>query len=162
MTATERSTPRARRARGALDDELRDRVVARLAHADQRFTRQREALLSVLAIADRPLTIPEIGQHDPGLAMSSIYRNLTNLEEVGVVHRIVTDGDFADFELAEDLTQHHHHHLVCSKCGAVEDFEATAALEAAVRDAARRVGHGSRFRTQRHLVDLIGLCANCS
>src|SRR6478735_7373488 len=100
-----------------LDDDLRARVAALLARADQRFTRQREALVAVLAHAERPLTIPEIGAVDSGLAVSSIYRNITKLEELGVVHRVVTAGDFAHYELAEDLTEHHHHHLVCSSCG---------------------------------------------
>lgn len=145
-----------------LDPDLRDRVEARLARFDQRFTRSREALVTVLATAVRPLTIPEIGDTDPDLAQSSIYRNLTKLEEFGIVHRVVTANDFAHYELAEDLTEHHHHHLVCSNCGALEDFEAEAKLEAAVRDAARRAERRTGFRTQRHLVDLIGLCANCS
>jgi Fe2+ or Zn2+ uptake regulation protein len=146
----------------SLGDELRRRVEARLAESDQRLTRHREALVAVLSNADRPLTIPEIGERDGALATSSIYRNLTRLEELGIVHRVVTAGDFAHYEVAEDLTEHHHHHLVCSNCGSVEDFEAPAALEDSVRDAARRVGRRTGFRTQHHLVDLVGLCANCA
>jgi Fe2+ or Zn2+ uptake regulation protein len=144
-----------------LDADLRARVEALLAQADQRFTRHREALVTVLARAERPLTIPEIGAVDAELAVSSIYRNLTKLEELGVVHRVVTAGDFAHYELAEDLTEHHHHHMVCSSCGAVSDFEAPPKLEHSVREAARQVGRRTGFRTQHHLVDLIGLCADC-
>jgi Fe2+ or Zn2+ uptake regulation protein len=77
------------------------------------------------------------------------------------VHRFVTHTDFARYELAEDITGHHHH-LVCSGCGRVEDLPATAAVEhsvaIAIEEAARRAG----FRTEHHRLDLVGLCADCS
>ena len=164
MTTTQRrrSDP-ARRNDDAprIDADLRERVLARLAPSDQRLTRHRECLIAVLAEAVKPLTIPEIGDADPELAVSSIYRNLIKLEELGVVHRVVTAGDFAHYELAEDLTEHHHHHIVCSRCGAVEDFEASVKLEEAVRDASRRVVRRTGFRIERHVIDLIGVCTDC-
>ena len=43
------------------------------------------------------------------------------LEQAGVVHRVVATDEFTRYELAEDLTEHHHH-LICSSCGAVADF----------------------------------------
>ena len=148
---------------GGLDPALRESVAARLARGEQRLTSSREALVAVLARSDRPLTIPEIAERDSGLAVSSVYRNLTMLEQVGVVHRVVTaSGDFAHYELTEDLTEHHHHHLICSSCGSVEDFEATTQLEDSVHDAARRIARRSGFRIDRHLIDLIGLCPNCA
>ena len=162
--ARSRSGPDGSGARAArnLEPALRERIAARLARGEQRLTSSREALVAVLARSDRPLTIPEIAELDAGLAVSSIYRNLTVLEAAGVVHRVVTGaGDFAHYELTEDLTEHHHHHLVCSSCGSVEDFEASAQLEDSVRDAARRIGRRSGFRIERHLIDLIGLCPNC-
>lgn len=151
-----------RRSARSLDPDLRERIAARLSAGDQRFTRGREALVSVLAFAARPLTLPEICAADGSLAASSAYRNLTGLEAVGVVHRIVTDHEFARYELADDLTEHHHHHLICSECGAVDDVEASASLERAVHDAARVIARRSGFRTHRHSVDLIGVCADCS
>ena len=51
---------------------------------------------------------------------SSAYRNLAVLEHAGVVRRVITEGEFARFELTEELTEHHHH-LICSRCGRVED-----------------------------------------
>ena len=65
--------------------------------------------------------IPQILEVDRSLAQSSAYRNLAVLERAGVVHRIVTTDEFARYELAEDLTEHHHH-LICRSCGSVADF----------------------------------------
>ena len=136
-------------------------VGERLARHQQRMTPVREQLVEVLAASDRPLTIPEILDARRGLAQSSVYRNLVVLEDAAVVHRIVTHDEFARYELAEDLTGHHHH-LVCANCGRVEDLPASPSIErsveAAIEQAARKVG----FRTAHHRLDLVGTCADCS
>jgi Fur family ferric uptake transcriptional regulator len=145
----------------AHDADLRTTVTGRLRRANQRLTAKREALVDVLAAAPRPLTIPEILEHRRGLAQSSVYRNLVVLEQAGVVHRIVTNDEFARYELAEDLTEHHHH-LICSSCGAVEDVPASAGLERSVQNVIDEVQRRVGFRTQHHRVDLVGLCRRCA
>ena len=143
-----------------MTDELRDTVVSRLGRVQQRLTANREAIIGVLAVTSRPLTIPEILDARDGLAQSSVYRNLVVLEQAGVVHRIVTNDEFARFELAEDLVGHHHH-LICSRCGTVEDVPPNARLEQSLRHAVDQVARATGFRTQAHRVDLVGLCRRC-
>jgi Fur family ferric uptake transcriptional regulator len=140
--------------------ELDELVAARLRGAGQRVTAPRNALVDALARAKRPLTIPELQRRAPDLATSSAYRNLGVLEDVGVVHRIVTNGDHARYELAEDLTEHHHH-LICSACGSVEDVPASSRLEESVARAAAEIARSTGFHTQQHRVDLVGLCTRC-
>src|SRR5258708_25625953 len=142
----------------AVTDDLRDTVVSRLGRVDQRLTANRAAIIDVLAATPRPLTIPEILDRSDGLAQSSVYRNLVVLEQAGVVHRIVTNDEFARFELAEDLTGDHHHHLVCSSCGRVEDVPASAGLEKSLRAAAEQITRATGFRTHEHPIDLLGPC----
>jgi Fe2+ or Zn2+ uptake regulation protein len=137
-------------------------TVARLLHAHaQRLTPTRQRIVDVLAAAPGPLTIPEILAARRGLAQSSVYRNLVVLEEAGVVHRMMTRDEFARYELAEDLTGHHHH-LVCSNCGRVEDLPATAAVERSVAAAVDQAAQRAGFRTQHHRLDLVGVCSRCS
>jgi Fe2+ or Zn2+ uptake regulation protein len=140
---------------------LHDEVADRLQTNAQRLTPSRRQIDDVEAAAPGPLTNHEIHHAQNGHAQSSAYRNLVVLEEAGVVHRMATGDDFARYELAEDLTGHHHH-LVCSNCGKVEDLPATPAVEqsvaAVVDEAAREAG----FTTQHHRLDLVGLCANCA
>jgi Fe2+ or Zn2+ uptake regulation protein len=143
-------------------DPLLDAVARRLHRAGQRRTPTRDALVDVLAGAGRPLTIPEILGADGDLAQSSVYRNLVLLEQAGVVHRIVTNAEFARFELAEDLTGDHHHHLICSSCGAVEDAPASAGIERAVERAIDEVERATGFHTTAHRFDLVGLCRRCA
>ncbi|MDY7106877.1 MAG: Fur family transcriptional regulator [Actinomycetota bacterium] len=141
---------------------LHDAAALRLGRLDQRYTRNRRAVVSVLSDADAPLTIPEILGASPGLAQSSTYRNLAVLEEAGVVQRIVTGDDHARFELTEELTGHHHHHLVCDGCGIVVDIALPDALEHELEKAAVNVASTSGFVLAEHRLDLVGRCTTCS
>ena len=138
--------------------ELHEIVAARLRRDGQRYTANRRALVDLLA--GGPLTIPELLLRDRGLAQSSTYRNLAVLEKAGVVHRIVTSDEYARYELAEDLTEHHHH-LICSACGSVADFTVSQQLERSLTRAFDRVAGETGFRASSHRLDLVGLCARC-
>ena len=96
--------------------DVHDTAARRLHAVGQRYTTGRQAVVDVLAAARAPLTIPEVVAGGRPIPQSSAYRNLAVLEEARVVRRILTSGDFARYELAEDLTEHHHH-LICSACG---------------------------------------------
>jgi Fur family ferric uptake transcriptional regulator len=141
-------------------EELHGSVDARLAAQGQRYTRNRRALVDLLVGAGNPVSLPELLERDRSLSQSSTYRNLAVLEEAGAVRRLVTGAEHARFELAEDLTEHHHH-MVCDECGSVVDFalpdELEAALDAALGAAARR----TRFTPRHHSLDLVGRCASC-
>lgn len=135
-------------------------AAGRLREDGQRYTACRRTLVEVLANADRPLTIAELLERDGRLAQSSAYRNLAVLEQAGVVDRLVTD-EFARFELAEDLTGHHHH-LICSSCGRVADFTISHALERQLEDAFAHLSAAHGFVVEHHRLDLVGRCAGCA
>ncbi|HVE93764.1 MAG TPA: transcriptional repressor [Acidimicrobiales bacterium] len=138
-------------------------VALRLKRAGQRYSTGRRALVDALRSINRPVTIPELVEATPGLAMSSAYRNLAVLEATGVVRRIVLGADdHARFELAEVLTEHHHHHLICMACGSVDDFTVPARLEKAVTDALAAVATATSFQPVDHRLDLVGTCASCT
>ena len=98
---------------------------------------------------------------DEDLPQSSVYRNLAVLETAGVVVKVLTNGDRAAFELAEEL-KGHHHHLVCVQCGLVLDIdvpnEVEQALDSGVADLVSRAG----FTLVGHRLDLLGRCKNCA
>jgi len=139
-----------------------DEEVATLLRAvDQRYTSGRRRLVAALQEGEGPLTINEIAEAAETLPQSSIYRNLTLLEEAGAVTRIVTNDDFARYELAEELTAHHHH-LICTKCGAVVDFELDKRAEDTLERALERAAQSAGFTTTNHRLDLLGTCTNCT
>ena len=134
---------------------------ARLSQVGQRYTANRQALVGILERARQPLSIPDVLAQDRSLPQSSVYRNLAVLEQAGVVRRIVTSDEFSRYELAEDLTEHHHH-LICSTCGAVEDFTASAGLERSVHRAIDDIASSVGFTAEHHRLDLIGTCSRCA
>ncbi|MGH2731635.1 MAG: Fur family transcriptional regulator [Actinomycetota bacterium] len=141
--------------------DIHETTALRLRRDGQFYTKNRRTLVEVLVEADRPRTVPEIMAARKGLALSSIYRNIVVLERANVVHRIVTTGEFASYELAEDLTRHHHH-LICTGCGQVEDFTASPQLESSMARAFTKIAAQAGFAQKSHRVDLLGLCRNCA
>jgi Fur family transcriptional regulator, ferric uptake regulator len=132
----------------------------RLRRDGQRYTTNRRALVDLLESADRPLTIPELLERQAGIPQSSAYRNLAVLEKAGVVERVMAADEFARFELAEDLTEHHHH-LICSGCGAVDDFVVAPAVERRLDEAVEAISAETGYRIEGHRFDLIGRCQDC-
>lgn len=133
----------------------------RLRRSGQRYTAQRRALVAMLASAGQPLSLPEILRDEAGLKQSSVYRNLAALEHAGVVRRLVTDDGYGRYEPAEDLTGHHHH-LVCSRCGAVRDVDLPGTLERTLDRALDAIAGRAGFAKVGHRLDLVGICATCA
>ena len=140
--------------------EIHRTVRDRLDENDQRYTSGRRAVVDALASAEGPVTLPELIDLAPALAQSSAYRNLAVMEQVGVVRRLVHSADHARYELAEDLTEHHHH-LICEACGTVRDVTLTPALENQLDAAFDALSSAEGFEATHHTIDLYGRCAGC-
>ncbi|MGH7639648.1 MAG: Fur family transcriptional regulator [Candidatus Dormibacteria bacterium] len=145
----------------ATEPELHSGVARRLTSIRQRYTRGRRLLVDALSRAGRPLTVTEIVDERRELPPSTAYRNLAVLEQAAVVRRVQLSGEFARYELSEELTSHHHH-LVCVDCGSVVDVTAPARLEEDVASTARELARAAGFRLESHRLDLIGRCRECS
>lgn len=140
-----------------LDLEVGRRVGA----AGQRYTPNRQAVVRILAQADRPLTTAEVVARGEGLPQSSVYRNLSVLETAGVVQRIAGGDEFTRFELAEDLAGHHHH-LICTDCGIVADFTVPVPVEQKLESALGEAAAAAGFTAEHHRLDLVGRCSDCA
>ncbi len=134
----------------------------RLRRQRQRYTSPRRQLVNALAAIERPHTIVELLNGAVEQSQSSLYRNLSVLEVAGVVIRLPGSDDTARFELAEDVTGHHHHHLVCTTCGRVEDVEFGADLESALDKAEAAAERQQGFRPSAHRIEIRGTCRDCA
>lgn len=144
-----------------MTEALHDTATARLRKTGQRYTDQRRRLVDLLATAGSPLSIPQVLRGRRGLKQSSVYRNLAVLEQAGVVRRVLTDEEYGLYELTEDLTGHHHH-LLCSSCGRVEDVTISPGLEKTLDRNLDRLAKRAGFANVDHRLDLIGTCAQCA
>src|SRR5258708_5453690 len=104
-----------------MEQDLHATVAGCLRRLDQRYTNGRRAVVEILAAAGRPVTIAEVLAGGGVPAQSTAYRNLSVLVQAGVVRKVFGGDDLTRYELAEELTEHHHH-MVCVNCGSIEDF----------------------------------------
>ena len=146
-----------RSATGSLHRMVEDR----LKEVGQRYTVNRRSLVAALTTAKGPLAIADLLAATRRIPQSSAYRNLAVLEEAGVVSRVITEDDFARFELGEGLKEHHHH-LVCENCGRVEDVEIPETFERSIDQTLQRLARDAGFATIGHRLDLIGRCRSCA
>jgi len=141
-------------------DDMHGVVERRLRLIDQRYTSGRRAIVDLLVSAGHPVSIGDIAERLPDLPRSSAYRHLTDLHAAGLVRRVTASDEFTRFELAEDLTEHHHH-LLCVSCGKVIDVTLPAGFEQQVADAISQLADAERFQAHSHRLDVVGLCAAC-
>ncbi|MDQ6784993.1 MAG: transcriptional repressor [Actinomycetota bacterium] len=142
------------------NDDLHPVVEERLRRADQRYTAGRRAIIDLLVGAGHPVSIGDIAGINPGLPRSSAYRHLVDLQSAGIVRRVAANDEFARFELAEDLTEHHHH-LCCTNCGRVVDITLSARTERSLENHLDDLCREQGFQAMSHRVDVLGLCEDC-
>jgi Fur family ferric uptake transcriptional regulator len=141
--------------------DVHSEAESRLTSVDQRYTANRRGVVDVLATSGRPLTAAEVLIGGEDFALSSLYRTLAVLEDAGIVRRLLGTDTLVRYELDEALTGDHHHHLVCRRCGSVEDAPATHRLERAMDAALAEVAATAGFQPEDHRLDVVGVCKRC-
>ena len=142
------------------DNSINEKVNSLLLESGHRYSTVRRRLVSVLRSAGKPLTNSQIVDSDDSLVQSSVYRNLNILEEAGAVTRVVTDGELTRYELAEHITEHHHH-IICTTCGDIADFSLPLSVEKSLNLSLRKAAQKASFSLQNHRLDALGTCASC-
>ncbi|WP_184300729.1 ferric iron uptake transcriptional regulator [Roseateles oligotrophus] len=85
------------------------------------------------------------------IGLATVYRVLLQLEQAGLLERHHFEGGRSVFELNEGQ---HHDHLVCIKCGRVEEF-----YDEDIERRQKTVAEGRGFQLQAHELALYGICA---
>jgi Fur family ferric uptake transcriptional regulator len=143
-----------------VNTSLHGLVEQRLRQVSQRYTSGRREVVELLAEAGHPVSIEDIAERAPRLPRSSAYRHLVDLQLAGVVRRVAANDDYFRFELAEDITEHHHH-LLCTNCGKVIDVTPTLAFEEAMSKYLDGLANMNGFLSIDHRLDVLGICASC-
>jgi Fe2+ or Zn2+ uptake regulation protein len=131
-------------------------VAAALRGSGYRVTAQRLVVGEALAAAGCHLSAEEVmeavAERLPNVSLPTVYAALDALEEAGIVRRVAGGRGAALFDAGPAA----HHHLVCRRCGAVEDLDAEVGLEPALVGARER-----GFGAEGAEVVVRGLCARC-
>jgi len=138
-------------------DDSRRLGERRLRAAGVRVTPQRQLVLDILAGADAHLDANDIYErgrrHDQSLSLSTVYRTLGVLKEIGLVRELHLDCEQHHYELAG---KDEHSHLVCQACGRVIEVDSSAFVRAA-----QAVGQMHGFEVTDAQVELTGYCDQC-
>ncbi|MEP1767122.1 MAG: Fur family transcriptional regulator [Sulfitobacter sp.] len=123
------------------ETETTEKMTAALRKAGIRVTKQRLALMQVLAEAsDHPDAI-ELHERaksvEPSVSLATVYRTLSVLEEGGVVHRHAFEGGGARFETTHE---EHHDHILDVDTGEVIEFHSDK-IEQLQEEIARALGY---------------------
>jgi len=131
-------------------------LVTALRARGMRVTPQRVVVHRALRELDRHVTADElldaVADRLPNVSLPTIYATLELLEELDMVRRVQRAGTTLFDPRTDD-----HHHLVCVRCGSVQDIEADVDTGALARLAER-----SGFEPTRVEAVVHGVCAACS
>ena len=135
-------------------------AVDRLKQQGLRVTKPRKSVLRTLASTRRPLGAYQIRDrvHEAGerIDVVSVYRILASLVEAGLAHHIGSvDGYLACW--SKHTGVHQTQHLICDKCGCVEEMPIPSSALSEIGVASSRFG----FLTQLTRVEVTGVCSHC-
>ncbi|MDO8568085.1 MAG: Fur family transcriptional regulator [Dehalococcoidales bacterium] len=132
-------------------------ITTRLRQQGYKLTRQRRAVLGVIARSHEHLTpaaiYERVRREDLGIGLVTVYRTLETLVKLGLVCEVHIGGNCRSYLVR---ASGHHHHLVCSDCGKVVDFN-RCNLEALEKKLHERTG----FNIDGHLLEFTGQCRDC-
>lgn len=87
------------------------------------------------------------------VGLATVYRVLTQFETAGLIVRHYFGNDRATYEMDDGA---HHDHIVCTRCGRVEEF-VDKEIEKRQKQIAARLG----FELEGHSLSLYGICTDC-
>jgi Fur family ferric uptake transcriptional regulator len=122
-----------------------------------KITMPRLKILKILEGAKRHLSAEDVHKKllltDGDVGLATVYRVLTQFVEAGLIKRQNFENGFAVFELDEGP---HHDHLVCVKCGRVDEF-VDETIEERQKLAAKKAG----YQMTAHNLIIYGICKKC-
>lgn len=133
-----------------------------------RITLARQVILDLLAKVDEHLSAEDIyirirAKH-PNIGLTTVYRTLDILADLGLLYKFDFGDGRARYELAEGPKgAYHHHHLVCTACKRVIDYTDFIDEEIELlRETEKGLSKKYDFKITNHLIQFYGLCKECS
>jgi Fur family transcriptional regulator, ferric uptake regulator len=143
-------------------EDPRDAIPRLLSRRGYRITAPRRAVLEALATSQEPRTVTQLHRALGAgrVNLVSVYRTVKLLCDVGLVRATDAAQGQRRYELAEPFTAHHHH-LICRKCGQIEDLDGCLLEADVLTRLGRRVRYSHRFRVTDHELRFFGFCRRC-
>lgn len=87
------------------------------------------------------------------IGLATVYRVLTQFEAAGLVTRHHFEGGNSVFEIDKGT---HHDHIVCVKCGRVDEF-----VDDMIELRQKEIAEKNGYQMTDHSLHIYGVCADC-
>lgn len=134
----------------------RETILDLLRAEGYRVTQPRTAIIDAILATPTGFTADELYDRLKGIAgigRATVFRTCDTLVRLGYLRRLHGEEHCHQFIRA---TPGHHHHLVCTGCGRVVEFDGCT-VEALASSLARRTD----FQIAGHRLEMFGLCPDC-
>lgn len=130
-----------------------------LSRAGLKSTRQRERIARAFFAGGRHISAEELyhqlRSRDASLGLVTVYRTLKLLRQAGLATERTFGESYARFDPnPADWT---HHHLICTRCGKIHEFQ-----DATLRELGARAARGQGFTVTEQRLELYGICRDCA
>jgi Fur family ferric uptake transcriptional regulator len=142
-------------------------IHTRLRKQQLRVTQPRKAILDLLAGTREHVSAEEVyfqvHKACPKIGLTTVYRTLDLLESMGIVTRLHFGDGRSRYELIENpMKPGHHHHLVCTECKKVIDYDDFVEEEVKLlKKVERELSLKHEFQISGHSMEFFGKCSRC-
>ncbi|MBO8126448.1 MAG: transcriptional repressor [Firmicutes bacterium] len=135
---------------------LLEEAASKLRQAGYKLTRPRRVIMEWFYRKQEHATPHQVhaAVKDFGVGLTSVYRNLELLAQVGILRQVCFHDGYQRYEPV--LPGDHHHHLICSGCGKVVKFF-NCDLDKLEEQLAAETG----YVVDRHMLQVFGYCRRC-
>lgn len=131
-----------------------------------RLTLSRQAILNVFAQNPKHLSAEEVflltHRNYPGVGLATVYRTLNLLTQMGLIRKFNFGDGCSRYELATKAEKGHHHHLVCTRCGKIINYNDFMEKEVEfIKELEDELADKHKFKINSHQIYFYGLCEKC-
>ncbi|MBA7644831.1 Ferric uptake regulation protein [subsurface metagenome] len=131
-----------------------------------RLTMPRQIILNTLSRTQKHLSAEdiyfEVHKTYPAVGLTTVYRTLELLAEMGWVFKFDFGDGRSRYELVKGPNIRHHHHLVCTNCVRVIDYTDFVDKEIElIKETEEALSEKYNFEIKRHQIHFYGLCEKC-
>ena len=105
----------------------------------------------------------KLKEKEPAIGIATVYRTLELLTELGIVGKFDFGDGRARYEYADGKkSPGHHHHLVCTKCNRIIDYDDFSEEELSLIKRTEEVLNKKyNFKITNHMIQFYGICDDC-
>jgi len=129
-----------------------------LKDAGLKVTLPRMKILEILESSEnRHMSAEEVYKHlietGKDIGMATVYRVLTQFEAAGLVARHNFESGHSVYEINQG---YHHDHILCIRCGKVDEF-----VDETIEERQREIAKASGYEMTDHSLYIYGVCEEC-